>query len=112
MIFGSSLIVSIIPFFSRIIHHLANIETKMSPFFILKGEKDDLITNIDGKVPSSNLNHKLVHKLHLINDNVIQLPVLDSVMNIVKHSVWISQFLVHAVFKVYADDVVISHLII
>ena len=59
MIFGSSLIVSIIPFFSRIIHHLANIETKMSPFFILKGEKDALITNIDGKVPSSKHNHKL-----------------------------------------------------
>lgn len=31
----------------------------MSPFFILKGEKDDLITNIDGKVPSFNHNHKL-----------------------------------------------------
>ena len=84
----------------------------MSSFFILKGEKVDLITNIDGKVPSSKHNHKLVHKLHLINDNLIQLPVLDSVMKIVKHSVWISQFLVHAVFKVNADDVVISHSII
>ena len=84
----------------------------MSPFFILKGEKDDLITNIDGKVPSFKHNHKLVLKLHLINDNLIQLPVLDSVMNIVKHSVWISLFLVLAVFKVYAVDVVISHPII
>ena len=56
--------------------------------------------------------HKLIHQLHLINNDVIQFFVLDSVMNIVKHSVWISQFLVHAVFKVNADDVVISHSII
>lgn len=56
--------------------------------------------------------HKLVHQLYLIYDDVIQFFVLDSVMNIVKHSVWISLFLVHAIFKVYADDVVICHSII
>ena len=56
--------------------------------------------------------YKLIHQLHLVNDDVIQVVILNPVMNIVEHCIRISQLFVYAIFKINANNVVFSYSIL
>ena len=56
--------------------------------------------------------YEFIHHLHLVDDDVVKILVLDSFVDIVKHHIRISQFFVQSIFKVNANNVIVRHTIL
>lgn len=55
--------------------------------------------------------NEFIHQLHLIYNDIVEFPVFNSIMDIMEHRIWIPQILVHSIFKINTDDMVICHTI-